>query len=271
MTTGSCARSPPRTSSNRRRRATTRHCAPRSSSTGGRLRRAAGAHRDVPGRGRLVGGARSVGSRSTCGDHAATVGEAMPSPARIGRSRRRQRAPWPTITLALVPARAATLARRPSLAPSSRISSTRSSPVCRGWCTDVRRVILHEFGPYSNLVVEECDDPVAASDQVVVAIEAGGIGYVDTLCVHGTYQALPAPAVGPGLRAGRHCRRDRRRRDPVRGRRPRARHVVRRQLPDARGAARGRARSGAREPDGRAGGRSGRVVRHHVVCVHAAA
>jgi NADPH2:quinone reductase len=62
----------------------------------------------------------------------------------------------------------------------------------------MRRVILHEFGPYSNLVVEECDDPVAASDQVVVAIEAGGIGYVDTLCVHGTYQALPALPWVPG-------------------------------------------------------------------------
>jgi NADPH2:quinone reductase len=59
-------------------------------------------------------------------------------------------------------------------------------------------VILREFGPYSNLQLEECDDPVPAPDQVVVAIEAGGIGYVDTLCVHGTYQALPTLPWVPG-------------------------------------------------------------------------
>jgi NADPH2:quinone reductase len=62
----------------------------------------------------------------------------------------------------------------------------------------VRRVVLHEFGPYSNLQLEECADPGFAPDQVVVAIEAGGIGFVDTLCVHGTYQALPALPWVPG-------------------------------------------------------------------------
>ena len=62
----------------------------------------------------------------------------------------------------------------------------------------MRRVILHEFGPYSNLQLEECADPVPEADQVLVAIEAGGIGFVDTLCVHGTYQALPALPWIPG-------------------------------------------------------------------------
>jgi len=62
----------------------------------------------------------------------------------------------------------------------------------------VRRVILHEFGPFSNLRFEECPDPVPEPEQVVVAIEAGGIGFVDTLCVHGTYQALPALPWVPG-------------------------------------------------------------------------
>jgi NADPH2:quinone reductase len=62
----------------------------------------------------------------------------------------------------------------------------------------VRRVVLHEFGPYSNLVIEECPDPVPAPDQALIAIEAAGIGYVDTLCVHGTYQALPSLPWVPG-------------------------------------------------------------------------
>ena len=62
----------------------------------------------------------------------------------------------------------------------------------------MRRVILHEFGPFSNLQFEECPDPVPKPQQVVVAIEAGGIGFVDTLCVHGTYQALPVLPWVPG-------------------------------------------------------------------------
>ena len=40
--------------------------------------------------------------------------------------------------------------------------------------------------------------------QAVVAIEAAGIGFVDTLCVHGTYQLLPALPWVPGCElAGR--------------------------------------------------------------------
>jgi NADPH2:quinone reductase len=62
----------------------------------------------------------------------------------------------------------------------------------------VRRVVLYEFGPYSNLRLEEGPDPVAGEGQAVVAIEAAGVGYVDTLCVHGTYQALPSLPWVPG-------------------------------------------------------------------------
>ena len=68
----------------------------------------------------------------------------------------------------------------------------------------MRRVILHEFGPYSNLVFEDRPDPVPGAGQAVVAIEAAGIGFVDTLCVHGTYQLLPALPWVPGCElAGR--------------------------------------------------------------------
>jgi NADPH2:quinone reductase len=62
----------------------------------------------------------------------------------------------------------------------------------------MRRVILHDFGPYSNLVTEELNDPVPGHGQAVVAIEAAGIGFVDTLCVHGTYQLLPSLPWVPG-------------------------------------------------------------------------
>ena len=68
----------------------------------------------------------------------------------------------------------------------------------------MRRVILYEFGPYSNLVFEDRPDPVPDAGQAVVAIEAAGIGFVDTLCVHGTYQLLPVLPWVPGCElAGR--------------------------------------------------------------------
>lgn len=68
----------------------------------------------------------------------------------------------------------------------------------------MRRVILYEFGPYSNLTFEDRPDPVPGPKQAVVAIEAAGIGFVDTLCVHGTYQLLPTLPWVPGCElAGR--------------------------------------------------------------------
>ena len=68
----------------------------------------------------------------------------------------------------------------------------------------MRRVILHEFGPYSNLLFEDLSDPTPGDGQAVIAIEAAGVGYVDTLCVHGTYQLLPALPWVPGCElAGR--------------------------------------------------------------------
>ena len=68
----------------------------------------------------------------------------------------------------------------------------------------MRRVILREFGPYSNLQFEELPDPEPRHGQALVAIEAAGVGYVDTLCVHGTYQLLPTLPWVPGCElAGR--------------------------------------------------------------------
>lgn len=68
----------------------------------------------------------------------------------------------------------------------------------------MRRVVLHEFGSYSNLVTEELPDPVPGDGEVLVAVEAAGVGFVDTLCVRGAYQALPALPWVPGCElAGR--------------------------------------------------------------------
>ena len=62
----------------------------------------------------------------------------------------------------------------------------------------MRRVILHEFGPSFICKIEDLPDPEPGPGEAVVAIEAAGIGFVDTLCVHGTYQALPVLPWVPG-------------------------------------------------------------------------
>lgn len=68
----------------------------------------------------------------------------------------------------------------------------------------MRRVVLHEFGAYTNLRLEELPDPEPGDGQVLVAVEAGGVGFVDTLCVRGAYQALPSLPWVPGCElAGR--------------------------------------------------------------------
>ena len=67
----------------------------------------------------------------------------------------------------------------------------------------VRRVILREFGPYSNLEFEELARPKPGPGQAVVAIEAAGVGY----CRHPVrarhVPAAPGAPVGARVRAGR--------------------------------------------------------------------
>jgi NADPH2:quinone reductase len=62
----------------------------------------------------------------------------------------------------------------------------------------MRRVVLYEFGSFDNLVVEDGPDPRPGNDEVVVAVEAAGVGFVDSLCVRGVYQALPSLPWVPG-------------------------------------------------------------------------
>jgi NADPH2:quinone reductase len=68
----------------------------------------------------------------------------------------------------------------------------------------VKRAILHEFGAYSNLQFEELPDPVPGDNEVLVAIEAAGVGFVDTLCVRGVYQLLPSLPWVPGCELAGH-------------------------------------------------------------------
>ena len=68
----------------------------------------------------------------------------------------------------------------------------------------MRAVVCNELGPPSLLRIEERPDPEPRPGQVVVAVEAAGVNYVDALFVGGQYQIRPPVPFVPGTEsAGR--------------------------------------------------------------------
>lgn len=62
----------------------------------------------------------------------------------------------------------------------------------------MRAVVLREFGPVESLALGELPDPVAGPGEVVVAIKATAVNYVDLLVIGGSYQFLPERPFAPG-------------------------------------------------------------------------
>lgn len=62
----------------------------------------------------------------------------------------------------------------------------------------MRAVVCHEFGPIEQLRVEPRPDPEPGPGQVVVAVRAAGVNYVDGLFVQGRYQIKPPLPFTPG-------------------------------------------------------------------------
>lgn len=62
----------------------------------------------------------------------------------------------------------------------------------------MRAVVCHRFGPPTSLVIEERADPAPDRGQVVLAVEAAGVNFVDGLFVAGTYQIKPPLPFVPG-------------------------------------------------------------------------
>src|SRR4051794_41794948 len=62
----------------------------------------------------------------------------------------------------------------------------------------MRRIVSREFGPVGNLAVEEAPDPAPADGEVVVAVEAAAVSFVDGLIVEGRYQVRPPLPYTPG-------------------------------------------------------------------------
>jgi NADPH2:quinone reductase len=62
----------------------------------------------------------------------------------------------------------------------------------------MRAVVCREFAPIDQLAIEERPDPVPGAEQVVVAVRAAGVNYVDGLFVQGKYQIKPPLPFTPG-------------------------------------------------------------------------
>ena len=62
----------------------------------------------------------------------------------------------------------------------------------------MRAIVVEEFGPPERLRVAEAPAPVPGPGEVLVAIHAAPVNYVDTLVVGGTYQFLPPFPFIPG-------------------------------------------------------------------------
>lgn len=62
----------------------------------------------------------------------------------------------------------------------------------------MRAVVCPQIGPVESLVLEERPDLEPGAGEVVVAVEAAGVNYVDALFVRGEYQIKPPTPFVPG-------------------------------------------------------------------------
>src|SRR6266853_4938576 len=69
----------------------------------------------------------------------------------------------------------------------------------RGRSHEMRAVICRAWGEVEDLRVEEVAPPVPDADEVLIAVEATGVNYADSLMVGGRYQTRPPFPFSPGL------------------------------------------------------------------------
>jgi len=62
----------------------------------------------------------------------------------------------------------------------------------------VRRVVCREFGPVDRLAIVDGPDPAPMVGEVVVAVAAAAVSFVDGLIVQGRYQVRPELPFSPG-------------------------------------------------------------------------
>lgn len=62
----------------------------------------------------------------------------------------------------------------------------------------MRKIVCHEFGSPSSLIVEECEAPTPGAGDVALDVRAAGVNYVDALLATGRYQLKPPLPFTPG-------------------------------------------------------------------------
>ena len=62
----------------------------------------------------------------------------------------------------------------------------------------MKAIVCQSYGLPSNLSYEEVADPVPAEDEVLIAVEACGVNFPDTLIIQGLYQYKPEMPFSPG-------------------------------------------------------------------------
>jgi NADPH2:quinone reductase len=62
----------------------------------------------------------------------------------------------------------------------------------------MRGIVLHAFGPFDNLVLEDVADPVLGTADILVDVRATSVNFADTLLVTGAYQFKPDLPFIPG-------------------------------------------------------------------------
>ena len=62
----------------------------------------------------------------------------------------------------------------------------------------MKAVLCKRYGPPSELVVEDVPSPKPGEGQVLVAVQAAGVNFPDTLIIQGKYQFKPELPFSPG-------------------------------------------------------------------------
>jgi NADPH2:quinone reductase len=62
----------------------------------------------------------------------------------------------------------------------------------------MRRLVCRSFGPLDQLSIDTSADPTPAAGEVLVAVHAAGVNFVDALLVQGLYQLKPPLPFTPG-------------------------------------------------------------------------
>ena len=62
----------------------------------------------------------------------------------------------------------------------------------------MRALVCKEYGPPSQLILDDLDDPKPSKGQILIKVKAAGINFPDVLSIEGKYQVKTVPPFIPG-------------------------------------------------------------------------